>query len=41
VDEVTQHGGRGRLFIGQLEICPLEKTYPGNSGLGAEIPGST
>jgi hypothetical protein len=22
------------VSIGQLEICPLEATYPGNSGLG-------
>jgi hypothetical protein len=39
VDEVVQIWGRGRLFIGQLEICPLETTYPKNSGLGAEMPG--
>jgi hypothetical protein len=41
VDEVAQIWGRGRLFIGWLEIWPLEKTYPGNSGLGAEFPGSS
>jgi hypothetical protein len=39
MDKVAQIWGRGQLFIGQLEICPLEMTYPGNSGLGAEIPG--
>jgi hypothetical protein len=41
VGEVAQIRGRGRLFIGQLEICPLEATYPRNSGQGAEISGFT
>jgi hypothetical protein len=41
VDEVTQIWGRGRLFIGWLEIWPLEKTYPRNFGMGAEFLGST
>jgi hypothetical protein len=34
MEELTQIWGRGRLFIDQLEICPLEVTYPGNFGQG-------